>query len=265
MKRVPDWLIYLVVLSLFVYNAMQQKREIATPIAPGELGEILPSQSPRDERVMVTVDAPQSGIGTAFAIDTKGTWMTARHVVDSCEDVGIKVGRSKILRTTVQINEDADLAILNSSWARRPLPPDVNSDRRIGETGFFFGFPQGRPGEVVGSLLGRGRMMVRGRYRSDEGVLAWSELGRTRGLFGSLGGLSGSPVLDSDGEVIGVVSAESPRRGRVYTVAPLYLRRYFGATSTTAAAEALSVDTYGVQADRLRRDRRVAQVICLVN
>ncbi len=247
---------------MLVYSAQQSRRDVTMPLPPPELGPILPSQSPRDERIIVTVDRPRSGVGTAFAINDDGRWMTARHVVDSCENVGIKIGTRKILRTKVTVISDADLAILDSEWTRRPLPHDLNTQRRIGETGYFFGFPQGNPGEVVGSLLGRGRMIIRGRYRSDEGVLAWSELARTRGLFGSLGGLSGSPVLDKDGEVIGVVSAESPRRGRIYTVAPKYLRRYFEEAS--GEPENIDLDSYGVNADKLRRDRRVAQVICLV-
>ena len=105
--------------------------------------------------------------------------------------------------------------------------------------------------------------MVRGRYRSDEAILAWSEIGRTKGLFGSLGGLSGAPVMDSDGEVIGVVSAESPRRGRIYTVAPENLQGLLKDRSTTP--EAMSLNSYGLQADQFRRDRRIAQVICIVN
>jgi len=87
-------------------------------------------------------------------------------------------------------------------------------------------------------------------------------LGRSRKLNGSLGGLSGAPVLDKDGEIIGVVSAEAPRRGRVYSVAPKYLRGII--TDPGTGIEPLSLETYGVAADKLRRDRRVAQVICLV-
>ena len=88
-------------------------------------------------------------------------------------------------------------------------------------------------------------------------------MSRTKGLLGSLGGLSGAPVLDKDGEVIGVVSAESPRRGRIYTVTPENLQTYLAKTPVTPTA--LTLETYGLQADKFRRDRRIAQVVCVVN
>src|SRR5678815_5073598 len=63
-------------------------------------------------------------------------------------------------------------------------------------------------------------LVVRGHGARTEPVLVWAETGRTEGLQGSLGGLSGAPALDADGRVIGVTIAESPRRGRIYTTAP---------------------------------------------
>lgn len=263
LRKVPDWLIYGFIIVLMLWNANRSDQDVVAPLPPPELGPLLPSQSPRDARVLVDVDRPQSGVGTAFAIDENGRWMTARHVVDSCDEVALKIGRGKLLPVESTIYKEADLAVLSANWKRKPLPSDLNTRRQVGETGFFFGYPQGQPGEVIGSLISRNRMVVRGRYRSDEAILAWSELGRTRGLFGSLGGLSGAPVLDKDGEIIGVVSAESPRRGRIYTVAPVYLRSLIA--QSERLAEPLDLASYGLQADRLRRDRRVAQVICFVN
>ncbi len=262
-RKTPDWLFYLIVVILIYANSNRASEKIDAPAPPPELGTMLPIESPRDERVVVSVEKPKSGIGTAFAIDTKGKWMTARHVVDSCSEVGIRIGERKILRATAQVSENTDTAILTSRWKRKPLVNDLYTERQIGERGYFFGFPQGRPGEVVGSLLARNRMLVRGRYKSDEAILAWSEVSRTKGLFGSLGGLSGAPVMDRDGEVIGVVSAESPRRGRIYTVTPENLRTLI--TSQNGKPNALTLDTYGLQADRLRRERRIAQVVCIVD
>ena len=260
----PDWIVYGLVLLVFVWTAYEVEQDVVVADAPEspDLGPMLPSDSPRDEIVLVDVAPLQSGMGTAFAINKNGLWLTARHVVDSCNQVGLRIGSRRIVPVQSQVIQNSDLAVLTSDWTRRPLPADLETQRQIGEIGYFFGYPQGNPGEVVGSLIGRNRMKVRGRYTNDEAILAWSELGRSRNLNGSLGGLSGAPVLDKDGEIIGVVSAESPRRGRVYSVAPRYLRGII--TDPGAGVEPLSLETYGVAADKLRRDRRVAQVICLV-
>ena len=262
MRFIPDWLIYLgIVLAMVVYANWGKPTIMPAPPLP-DLGPLLPSERPNDERILVQIDAPQSGIGTAFASTDTGEWVTARHVVDGCKTIGIKVTARQLLRIDeTEIFENSDLARLSSSWTRTPLPTDLDTTRTVGETGYFFGYPQGKPGEVVASLLSRGRMQVRGRYSTDESVLIWSELSRSRGLLGSLGGISGGPVLDKDGELIGLVAAETPRRGRIYTVSPDNLRRLIAPTKTTAVP--LDLKTYALQADRLRRDRRIAQVVCL--
>ncbi len=254
------------VIILGIANRSGPSIDDPAPPPPG-LGPLLPSETPRDERILVEIDAPKSGIGTAFASNASGQWVTARHVVDSCDQVGVQIGARQLLRIDeTLIDETADIAVLQSGWSRKPLAADLTSQRQIGETGYFFGYPQGRPGEVVGRLMSRGRMQIRGRYDTDEGVLIWSEVARTSGLRKSLGGLSGGPVLDKDGEVIGVVAAETPamngrRRGRVYTVTPRSLSRVLATSGTVPVP--IDMDSYPIAADRLRRDRRIAQVVCL--
>ncbi len=262
--RIPDWAIYFLIVFLFYINAAKSTPELEGSVPPPDLGPMMPAESPRDTTVLVEMDAPASGIGTAFAVDSSGTWLTARHVIDGCDQVGLNLGGGKLLKTSAQISTNTDIGILKTKWTREPLPSDLNSRRQIGERGYFFGFPQGRPGEAVASLLGRHRLMVRGRYRTEEAILAWTEVGRTRGLRGSLGGMSGGPVLDSDGEVIGIVAAESPRRGRIYSVAPRSLGDVLP-QRITDGADPITDISYGLRADRMRRERRIAQVICVVN
>jgi serine protease Do len=97
-------------------------------------------------------------------------------------------------------------------------------------------------------------------------VLVWAETGRTDGLKGTLGGLSGAPALDDQGRVVGVTIAEAPRRGRIYTTSPETTARALavsGRRLADAPATPISADNYGRVADDLRRNLRVAQVVCL--
>jgi len=74
-------------------------------------------------------------------------------------------------------------------------------------------------------------------------------------------------VLDSRGRVVGVTIAEAPRRGRIYTTAPEALAETLTRVGVAAAPgrldDPITVENYGRVADALRRDLRVAQVMCL--
>jgi hypothetical protein len=68
--------------------------------------------------------------------------------------------------------------------------------------------------------------------------------------------------------VVGVTIAEAPRRGRIYTTAPETVQRLIeeaGAPTPVAASSGarLTPQNFGRVADSLRRDLRVAQVVCL--
>lgn len=266
LRRIPDWLIYSVLLSIILTSANSRSARRDAPLPPPELGPALPNARPSDPSVLVEIEKAASGIGTAFAVDSAGTWLTARHVVDSCDQVGLRVGVNKYVKTdNARVSRATDTALISSDWSRPPLARDFATKRTIGERGFFIGFPQGQPGEVAGKLLGRHRMLVRGRYNSSEAILAWAEIGRTKGLTGSLGGLSGGPAFDVDGEVIGIVAAESPRRGRIYTVAPASLSNLLQPLTEVPGRDAITMENYGREADKYRRTRRITQVICLVN
>src|SRR5215510_2753139 len=111
--RIPDWLVYTVVLIVIVATLFSQSGdetagslapyEIATP-SPDALdpdaetpGPPLPEADPFDERVLVQVGDAEDGIGTAFAINRSGMWLTARHVVDGCSRVGLSVGDGRMV------------------------------------------------------------------------------------------------------------------------------------------------------------------------
>ncbi len=269
--RLPDWLIYAaVVVALLIAAVGRQERADAPPApppAPEAEGTALGPPSPFDPAVVVEVaDKTQAGAGTAFSVASSGVWVTARHVVEGCSRAAIVVAPGRGVAAKVKIDPTAETAVLTTEGGAPPLPLGLDQRLRRGERAFHVGFPQGRPGEASSRLLGRENLVVQGRGARTEPVLVWAETGRTDGLKGTLGGLSGAPALDDQGRVIGVTIAEAPRRGRIYTTAPETTARTLAASGrrpADAPGGAITADNYGRVADDLRRTLRVAQVVCL--
>lgn len=272
--RIPDWLIYLCVVGAIVWVLfrLDNPDDTAPPSMPGseEIGAVLPPASVFDPEVLVEVGPAKSGVGTAFAIDETGWWLTARHVVGDCEDVGLIVGRRAAARVTqIKPAPFADIALLKTDRAPEALAISTDESKlRINQLAYHVGFPQGRQGEAVTRLYRREKLVARGRYDSEEPVLAWAELGRTRGLNGSLAGMSGGPVFDGEGNVIGVTIAESARRGRIYTASPASVAKLLGLANLEPVGEpapTMTRSNYGPKADLLRRSLAVAQVVCVAD
>jgi len=268
-----DWLVYSLALGVVVFALFAGDKTIAdAPPPPPEIfkedGALLPAPSSLDDRILIQVNKPKSGIGTAFALDNGGRWLTARHVVDGCDDVGILIGpNTYVAAEDVMVDELRDLAIISTGRSPQANTLDLETPLKQGQQGFHVGYPQGRPGEAASRLLARSKLVSRGYRKGEEPVLAWAETGRTRGLNGSLGGLSGGPVFDEMGRVRGVVVAESPRRGRIYTAAPRAIAGFLeeqGVALQTAETAEFTSRTYGAEADRARRTLRVVKVACSI-
>lgn len=272
--RAPDWLVYGGTVAIAVLISLVLSEDADAPPAPPPPDEIegalLGPLTPFDPAV--TVNAPdgpfQPSTGTAFAVSGEGRWLTARHVVEGCRQPALVVGGGRAVAADVRLAARADMAVLITEGGPDALPVADSGDLRKGQRAFHPGYPQGQAGEVATRLLGRGvfRMRGRGREGRSEPVLVWAEVGRTQGLEGTLAGLSGSPALDRQGRVVGVTIAEAPRRGRIYTTAP----ETFGPVvdgvrdeDVPVASEPVTVENYGRASDALRRDLRVAQVVCL--
>ena len=167
----------------------------------------------------------------------------------------------------VYTSRRADVAILQTQGGPEPLALDLHeTDLRLGTTGFHIGYPQGKPGEVVSQLIGRELMITRGAWRGRENTLAWAEVTRTRGLRGTLGGLSGGPAFDAQGQVVGITIAESLRRGRVITTSSdpiIDALRDAGLQPTGRPTEPISIRTVQKDATQLRQAVRIVQVVCL--
>lgn len=273
LPRLPDWLVYLAIVAALVIAALGRREQASAPPppppVPGEEALPLGPSSPFDPAVVVEVPGQQKpGTGTAFSVADTGVWVTARHVVDGCTNIALVVAEGRGVAARATIDPQGEAAVLTTDGGAPALPlAPVRFDLKPGALGFHPGFPQGQAGEAVSRLLGRENLVVRGRGARTEPVLAWAEIGRTESLKGTLAGLSGAPVLDSAGRVIGVTVAEAPRRGRIYSTSPESVLRALTASQRRpaiyATGEPINVENYGRVADGLRRDLRVAQVVCL--
>jgi len=270
--RLPDWLVYLaVVVALTVAALGRQERANAPPPpppVPGDEGIPLGPASPFDPSVVVKApSAPSPDEGTAFSVADSGVWITARHVVEGCSKTAIVVAEGRGVAAKVHLSPRGETAVLITQGGAPALPLGLDRRLKRGARAFHPGFPQGQAGEATSRLLGRENLVMRGRGVRTVPVLVWAEVGRTQGLGGTLAGLSGAPALDSAGRVIGVTIAEAPRRGRIYTTSPESIRmalKDVGALPPAfATGQPIATDNYGRVADTLRRDLRVAQVVCL--
>lgn len=269
--RLPDWLIYGAAVGALVVAAVGRQERADAPAPPPPSPEIegaaLGPASPFDPAVVVEV-ADKSGpaTGTAFSVAASGVWVTARHVVDGCKQAAIVISPGKGVAARVTIDPTGEAAVLTTDGGSPPLPLGLSAGLRRGERAFHPGFPQGKPGEASSRLIGRENLVVRGRGARTEPVLVWAESGRTDGLKGTLGGLSGAPAMDEQGRVVGVTIAEAPRRGRIYTTAPESTAHAVGQglrRLPVSPGAPISPENYGRVADDLRRTLRITQVVCL--
>ncbi len=270
--RPPDWLAYLaVVLGLILIAVAGREHSDAPPAPPpmpAQARAILEPASPFAPALVVKAPIPAGpGAGTAFSVADGGVWLTARHVVEGCARVAVLVAPGRGVAAEARLDPRSETALLITKGGTPGLPLAPESALRRGSIAFHPGFPHGEAGEAASRLVGRDKLRVRGRGAGAEPVLAWAEIGRTTGLAPGLAGLSGAPALDGAGRVIGVTIAEAPRRGRIYTTTPQSLRAALAAAGVrapgAAVGESITAENYGRVADDLRRDLRVAPVVCL--
>ena len=218
-------------------------------------------------------------LGTAFAINDLGDWATAKHVSRDCAAlVLLEAGEQRGYPVKMVIDHPrTDLSVLVTGGSFDALTI-ADRDPGTDETGYFVGYPQGDPASVEANYLGRDDVDVIDDLapgRPPEHLVGdyWVESRRIPNFSGTLGGMSGGPVLDGSGDVIGVTVAEEPRRGRVISVTPeslAELLRGAGSEGWHTENDALRRDTPPVVSDSnlrqfgndLRNKTRVAEVWC---
>jgi serine protease Do len=148
--------------------------------------------------------------GTGFLIDGKGYLITSAHVVKGATEIDVQNTLGEYHARIIQMDPLADIAVLKiEDTAYHPfngLPYGISrTGGELGEECFTLGYP--RP-EIV---YGKGYMSAETGFQGDTTAFQLT--------IAANPGNSGTPVLNNDGEVIGIVtSSQHNAQGMVFAV-----------------------------------------------
>jgi 2-alkenal reductase len=160
-------------------------------------------------------DGLGGGLGTGFVYDTEGHIVTNHHVVEGATSIevdfpsGFKT-RARVLGT----DPDSDLAALQLDSLPEqlaPLPLGDSDQVRVGQRVAAIGNPFGYRGTMtLGIVSGLGRTLESTR-RTESGTFSAPDIIQTDAAINR--GNSGGPLLNLQGEVIGVNKALESETG----------------------------------------------------
>ena len=225
--------------------------------------------------------------GTAWAFNNNGKWVTARHVIDDCKkpiylaipskktrskEYLKKQGSNSILKVTkvklVDEHTNYDLAILSGGISARyiSISDKINGLDAIGMEAYGMGFPNGEPGDAHLQLIGSSEALYKKRSLKEP-VFAWAI--KSKPNLQSLGGISGGPLLDKNGNSVGTATVENRRRGRLYASRPSSIKTFITENGYKAAIQnndmKINNTNYILKGDALRKAHAIAKVICIRN
>jgi 2-alkenal reductase len=153
---------------------------------------------------------PAQGQGSGFVYDTAGHIITNNHVVADADKVEVTFyDGTTVEAKVVGVDIDSDLAVVKVEVAPESLRPVVwgdSSKLRVGQRAVAIGNPFGLEGTLTSgiiSALGRSLPTEQGAFRIPEIVQTDAAINP---------GNSGGPLLNSQGEVIGINTAIVPNR-----------------------------------------------------
>ncbi len=150
------------------------------------------------------------GTGSGFVIDRNGNIVTNNHVVADGNEFEVVFASGKRSRASLQGTDvDSDLAVIQAET----VPPEVNpvplgdsGELQVGQFVVAIGNPFGEAGSMsIGIISGLGRTLESQRVLAGGGNFSIPQVIQTDAAINP--GNSGGPLLNLNGEVIGVNSA----------------------------------------------------------
>lgn len=157
----------------------------------------------------------QPGIGSGFAVDDEGHVLTNHHVVRDADEIMVYDARGRVHRARlIGSDELTDIAVLALPRGRiPPVPLGTSSDLMVGEPSIAIGNPTGFELQNAEATVTAGVISGVGRdIRSPgEREVLYADMVQTDAAINP--GNSGGPLVNADGEVVGVNSAIYSRSG----------------------------------------------------
>ncbi|SFL77545.1 serine protease, S1-C subfamily, contains C-terminal PDZ domain [Paenibacillus sp. 1_12] len=148
-----------------------------------------------------------SGLGTGFIFESSGYIITNEHVIDGADEINVTIeGQDKPYKAKLLGNSyDLDLAVLKieGSTPFSTLPIGNSDDSRVGDWVVAIGNPYDFDYTVTAGLLSAKERPI--SIPDENGTREYKHLLQTDAAINP--GNSGGPLLNMDGEVIGINTA----------------------------------------------------------
>jgi S1-C subfamily serine protease len=158
--------------------------------------------------VAILVSSSQGeGLGSGFVYDTNGYIVTNFHVVDGADTLEVDFPSGyKAYGKVVGTDQDSDLAVVKVDGAAdefKPVPLGNSDTVKVGQTVVAIGNPFGLTGTMTtGIISAKGRTLDSMHSTPEGGVYTAGDNIQTDAAINP--GNSGGPLLNLNGEVIGV-------------------------------------------------------------
>lgn len=196
--------------------------------------------------------------GTGFLIDAKGFVVTNAHVVQNAKNIAVQTSKGRDLAAeVVYLDTDRDIAILkitDTAFKAAPLPYSIRrTGADIAEPVFTLGYPRND------MVYGEGYLAAKTGFNGDTLTCQIA--------IAANPGNSGGPILNHNGEVIGILSTRQTKaEGVVFATQSRYI---FNALKelqkdTTYKSIKLPTTTSIKGLDRVQQVKKLADYVYLV-
>lgn len=252
-------------ISVLVSSLTPVKQKNDIQLLVGEIKAIKNENRQRDKEIEkakqihtgVPVITYQRG-GTGFLIDSKGYMVTNAHVIQNAKNIAVQNNKGKDLDVEVVYTDaDRDIAILkitDTSFKAAPVPYSIkHTGAEIAEPVFTLGFPRND------MVYGEGYLAARTGFNGDTLTCQIA--------IAANPGNSGGPILNHNGEVIGILSARQiTAQGVVFATQSRYIFDALKELEKDSTYKNIKVPTATSikNLDRMQQVKKIADYVYLV-